>query len=255
MKTLSILIPSLNEPYLQKTLEDLEKHIEGDTEILWEEDPGIGQRALMNKLARKAKGKYLMKVDAHCSLSQGFDVEMMRLMNENTVVVPTLATLDVKNWTVPSAPHNSNFLLDTNLVFQYGPEIPKLIHETMTIQGSGFMCNRDKYFELNLCDEAYGSWGMQGTEVALKTWLSGGRVLSTKSAYMGHWFRTKAEGGPGFPYERDMVKVKETFSSLKELFLQNKWPHQTRSLQSLIEQFQYPMGWTPQKVKDLCTPF
>jgi len=29
----------------------------------------------------------------------------------------------------------------------------------------------------NICDEEFGSWGSQGLEVAIKTWLSGGKVM------------------------------------------------------------------------------
>lgn len=269
---ISILIPARNEPYLEQTIDDVLKHAKGEIEILVGLDGcdqkinnpkvkgiaysnPIGQRAMTNVLADLAHGKYLMKLDGHCSLSKGFDLAIIAEMDENTVVVPALATLDVKNWTVPSQPINSNFLLDTNLIFQYGPNIPKLVHETMTIQGSGFLCSKKKYFELNLCDESLGSWGMQGTEVSLKTWLSGGRVISTKNAYMGHWFRTKEEGGPGFPYERNMEEVRLVFRTLKELFLTNSWPKQTRSIQSLIKQFDFPLDWSPKKVDELCTPF
>ena len=72
MRDISILIPSRNEMWLVKTIEDILQHIEADTEIIvgldgqWS-DPGIpynervsvvyypesiGQRAMTNQLAR-----------------------------------------------------------------------------------------------------------------------------------------------------------------------------------------------------------
>ena len=67
--------------------------------------------------------------------------------------------------------------------------------ETMSLQGSCFMMTRDKYWELNICDEELGSWGNQGIEVACKTWLSGGRVLVNHNTWYAHMFRT--QGGDG----------------------------------------------------------
>ena len=76
MIELSIVIPSLNEPYLDKTVEDIKRHAETDIEVLVGDDAveKLGQRALTNKLVREAKGKYVMKCDAHVSFSQGLSL-------------------------------------------------------------------------------------------------------------------------------------------------------------------------------------
>jgi glycosyltransferase involved in cell wall biosynthesis len=271
MIDLSIIIPSRSKKYLQPTIDDVLKHAEGNIEILvglddfkedfiiyhhpkihWEyRNKPIGQRKMMNILAKKAEGRYLMKLDAHVSLSQGFDIQMLKDIDDNSVLVPALCKLNPETWTIAPKPISSNFYLDTDLVFQYGENKSELVHEIMTIQGSGFMVSRDKYFELGLCDESLGSWGMQGTEVALKTWLSGGKVLSTKNAYMGHYFRMFEDGGQGFPYERDMNKINETFRKVKEMFLNNKWSKQTKSIQWLVEKFNYPLNWTKEFVDSL----
>ena len=93
MKELSILIPSRNEMFLAKTIEDILANIEADTEIIagldgqWADPPvpqhervnliyvpeAIGQRAGANIACRLSKAKYVMKVDAHCSFDKGFD--------------------------------------------------------------------------------------------------------------------------------------------------------------------------------------
>jgi len=102
---------------------------------------------------------------------------------------------------------------ERNFVFQYCPIQSKdLISETMSIQGSGFLVSKKLYFDWELTDENYGSWGMQGTEVASKMWLSGGKVLSTKGAFMGHLFRKHEE----FPYKRDMKQVDHALKYCKD---------------------------------------
>src|SRR3990167_3767351 len=194
MPRISILIPSRSEVYLQQTVDDVFKHAEGEIEILIGMDGGgsdlsfdkplhevkphtnvilstepIGQRMMMNVLAKKATGDYLMKLDSHISLSQGFDVAMLKDIESDSVLVPALGKLNVNNWTIPPSPLNSNFVLNTNLEFHYAPNIPELVHETMTIQGSGFMVSREHSWIWNLCDEAFGSWGSLGGEISLKT--------------------------------------------------------------------------------------
>src|SRR5512135_2122432 len=103
-KQLSILIPSRQEMFLAKTIEDALANIEANTEIIATLDgawaiPGfeipqhprvniiyvpeaIGQRAAANIAARLAKGKYVMKVDAHCSFDKGFDRIMIEGFEE-----------------------------------------------------------------------------------------------------------------------------------------------------------------------------
>ena len=106
-------------------------------------------------------------------------------------------------WFAKPSPQSTAYRFDRDLQFQYWGDYKKRqvgdLVDTMSLQGSCFMVTRDKYFELNLCDEQHGSWGQQGTEVAAKTWLSGGRVVVNKKTWYAHMFRTQG-GDFGFPY-------------------------------------------------------
>ena len=53
------------------------------------------------------------------------------------------------------------------------------------------MLTKRKYFELDICDETFGSWGSQGIEVAAKT-----EVYDLLAAMLaGHgWISDKVEG-------------------------------------------------------------
>lgn len=115
---LSILIPSRNEMFLKRTIEDILEHMEGDTEIIvvcdgnWpdppiEDDPrvhliyhseAIGQRAAVNEAARMSTAKYIMKADAHCAFDQGFDVKLMADCEPDWTVVPRMYNLHVFDW-------------------------------------------------------------------------------------------------------------------------------------------------------------
>ncbi len=212
---LSILIPSKNEPYLEKTIEDLKSKIEGDTEILWREDYGIGQRALTNELAREAKGEYLMKVDAHCSFSEGFDVALMSQMEDKLILAPLLLVLDPITWSINGKKQMLQFRFDNNFVMQHadGDE-----GETMCLQGSAWMISRENYFKWNVCDESLGSWGGQGTELGITACIHGGKCKTTRSAYYGHVFRHLDEE---FPYDRGENPGKFATHELKRRYADN----------------------------------
>lgn len=121
MKDLSILIPARNEMFLAKTVENILENIEADTEIIalldgaWTEPAivqhervnviylpqSIGQRAATNMAAKLAQGKYLAKVDAHCSFDKGFDrkmVEFFKEVGDDVVAVPIMRNLWAYDW-------------------------------------------------------------------------------------------------------------------------------------------------------------
>ena len=245
----------------------------------------IGQRAATNQACRLSRAKYVMKVDAHCAFDKGFDRKMIEAFKEtgdNVTMLPVMRNLHVFNWVCenghsryqsPSGPctecgkptkkdivwipktnpQSSSYCFDSEPHFQYfnaykkRPDYkPGDITETMSIQGSCFMLTRDKYWELNISDEAFGSWGSQGIEIACKTWLSGGRVLVNHKTWYAHLFRTQG-GDFSFPYEQSGKQVDHAKKYAKELFFDNKWPLQIHPLSWLLEKFWPVPGWTDEQ--------
>ncbi len=304
---LSILIPARNEMFLAKTIEDILKNIEGNTEVItildgaWADPPitqnervtviyhnqSIGQRAATNEAARLSKAKYVMKVDAHCAFDKGFDVKMMREMHEDWTMVPLMKNLHAFDWVCPEghrryqgpsgpckdcgketvrdvvwiakdSPKSVSYCFDASPHFQYFGEYTKRpegkgeITETMSLQGSAWMLTRDKYWELGVCDEAFGSWGSQGIEVAVKTWLSGGKVMVNKKTWYAHMFRTQG-GDFSFPYPMSGRGQENAKSYARDLFFNDKWDKQIRPLSWLVEKFWPVKGWTEEDLKKLKT--
>ena len=118
---LTVIVPSRSEMFLKNTVEDILAHKEADTEIVitldgaWANPPltqhpsvnvifvpvAIGQRAGQDIAARLARGKYIMKVDAHCSFDQGFDRKMLeafKITGDNVTMVPVMNNLHAFNW-------------------------------------------------------------------------------------------------------------------------------------------------------------
>jgi glycosyltransferase involved in cell wall biosynthesis len=299
MTDLSILIPSRNEMFLSRTIQDILEHIEMDTEVIavldgqWANPSvpqhervtllhypeSIGQRAATNKAASIASGKYFMKVDAHCSFSQGFDRILIEDMQPDWTIVPLMRNLHAFDWVCqnghrryqgPSgpclecgepttmdivwiakpSPQSTSYRFDNTMHFQYfgefkhRPEGRGNLTETMSLQGSCWMMTREKYMELQPCDEAHGSWGQQGVEVACKTWLSGGRVICDQRTWYAHMFRTQG-GDFGFPYPNPGIGKAREYS--RNLWINNTWDKAIHPLSWLINKFAPVPDWEVSK--------
>ena len=238
MVELSILIPSRNERWLEDTIKDLKQHKESSTEILWMEDEGFGQRMCTNFLVKESKAKYVMKVDAHCSFSQGFDRLMLEEMDDKTILAPLLMPLDPISWSVNGKKQMAQFVFDTNFVMQHAEGG---VGDTMCLQGSAWMVSRENYWKWELGDETMPSWGGQGPELGIKASLNGGRCRTTNKAYYGHVFRLS---DADFPYDRGKEPGKLATEELKRRYF-------NKSIVPLVEKFNYPANWTRETLERL----
>lgn len=296
---LSILIPSRNEMFLARTIQDIIEKATSDYEIIaildgeWTDPPvpvhervtvvhhpeSIGQRAAINEAARLSIGKYLMKVDAHCAFAENFDGIMLEDMQPHYTMLPVMRNLHAFDWVCDKcgdrryqgptpvncnkcdnttdftrdiqwigkkSPQSTAYRFDKDMHFQYWSAYKRRqntghhLVKTLCIQGSCFMVSREKFFELELCDERHGSWGQQGVEVALKTWLSGGQVLVNKRTWYAHMFRTQG-GDFGFPYPNPGISKAREYS--RNLWLNDKWEKAIHPMSWLIEQFAPVPDW------------
>lgn len=155
-------------------------------------------------------------------------------------------------WISKTNPQSDSYCFDTEPHFQYFREwrnssiykeqLKTGLTETMSLQGSFFMCTRENYWKWNLCDESAGSWGNQGIEVALSTWLNGGRCIVSHKTWYAHLFRT--QGDFSFPYALSGKEVEKTKKYIKEKLF-NKY------IVWLIRYFSPVPGWTEEKIQEL----
>ncbi len=296
---LSVVIASRNEEFLARTVEDILNKKRGNTEVIvildgkWASPPivdhpnvtlvyhavSIGQRQAVNEGVKLSKAKYIMKLDAHCILDEGFDVKLMADCRYDWTVIPRMYNLHAFDWVCtnckerkyqgptpkkcdkcggkmiremiwkPRWHKRSDFMrFDSNLKFQYWgalgkrPESQGEIAETMSFVGACFFMNRKRYWDLGGSEEKWGSWGQQGTEWACKSWLSGGKVMVNKKTWFSHLFRTQGLDF-GFPYPQSGRQVENARRLCKDMFLNNKFFKQIRPLSWLIEHFKPIPDW------------
>jgi glycosyltransferase involved in cell wall biosynthesis len=164
-------------------------------------------------------------------------------------------------WEPRKGTYSTSYSFDSEPHFQYFQEwknSPQYIKEkaetglteVMSLQGSFFMCSRDKYWELNLSDESVGSWGNQGIELACKMWLSGGRVLVNHRTWYAHMFRTQG-GDFSFPYEQSGRGVEKTKQKVWDFFFGGKFKQQIHPVSWLVRKFSPVPGWTEEAILKL----
>jgi len=164
-------------------------------------------------------------------------------------------------WIGKTNPQADSYCFNTEPQFQYFKEYRKRqeykemlketgLTESMSLQGSFFMLTREKYWELEICNEEFGSWGSQGIEVAVKTWLSGGRVMVSHKTWYAHMFRTQG-GDFGFPYPQSDRKIKEARRYAKDLFLGNNWDQAIHPISWLLKKFMPVSNWSAEDVAKL----
>jgi len=250
----------------------------------------IGQRAATNEGARISTAEYIMKIDAHCAIDKGFDRKLIKdCHHRNWTLIPVMYNLNAFEW-VCECGHKEgqgkqpekcekcesttikrniiwdrrkgsrptySWRFDNNMQFQYWhkhkdrKENKGQLMETMSCIGACFFMRRNRFWDLGGMDESHGSWGQYGTELACKSWLSGGKMITTKNTWFAHMFRTgnfvgafKNEGhGGSFPYDISNQQMNRARAYSRDIWLNDRWPKAKYPLSWLVDRFAPVPGW------------
>ena len=205
---ISIIIPTINDPYLFRTLEDVYDHAEGDIEFIVINDGGkeippspvniqvvnfgrtMGRRYSINTAASLARGKWLFILDAHCSMSQGWDIKLSRVCDDKSIIVCAIHDMDPESWEIRPGPYHHVYL-NNRYTEKWWHMAQKPLEAMMCFTGCAWLISKKFFFELGGYNEEYGKYGWDGPEWAMKAWLDGnGRVLLCSDVICGHVFGT-----------------------------------------------------------------
>lgn len=245
----------------------------------------IGQRAATNEGARISQAQYIMKADGHCAFGKGFDRILIEDCEYNWTMVPAMWNLHAFDWKCNACGNQTyqgyepttckacgasdgfemvviwkprgnkvtySWRFDNNMQFQYWRKHHRRCEgdliETMSFIGACFLINRERFWEIDGLDENHGSWGQFGTEIACKTWLSGGKLITSKKTWFGHMFRTGNFKGSGyrgscFPYEITGEAMEKARIYSRDLWLHNRWPKAKKPISWLVDKFKPVPGW------------
>lgn len=286
----SVIIPARNERFLTKTVNDLLDKASGDIEVIavldgyWpggELEPlperknltilhrGIsrGMRASINAAASVAKGKYLLKCDAHCMFQEGYDEILKTNCDENWIVIPARYSLDPENWTIerngkPRRDYHYLCYPDPNKEhdggmhgvewWQRGKDYsdPKYdVDDNMSFQGSCWFMHKKWFTDFlgGMSEVGYGTFSQEPQEIGNKTWLGGGAVKVNKKVWYAHLHKGKRYGRM---YSISSQEVINGHNYAAHYWMHNLWEKRIHNIDWLVEKF-WPVPTWAENWKEL----
>lgn len=146
--------------------------------------------------ARKARGRTLVFVDAHCK-PEPWAIE--RLVNDvedsEAIVTPRVPALDCESW--ENSEHQVGYGYRLNLEsidsgwIGLGDMRPRdRFYESPALIGCCLAVSRRTYLRLWGFDAQMVEWGVEDIDFGLKAWLLGYEILHNPQASIGHRFRS-----------------------------------------------------------------
>lgn len=266
----TVVIPSRNEIFLNKTIQDVLNKSEGEIEVLpildgWSPNERLydvrvrylelpqntytQKRHGINLGVKEAKGEYVMWIDAHVMLAQGWDKVLVRDHKPNWVQIPRRHRLDAENWCLQDQGDNRP-PIDYEYWMWPLKFDPKALHgfkwdqrsreradlmidDTFTFQASLVFMTKEYFNHLGLMQvEGYTGWGQEAEEIGLKVRLDGGEIKVNKNTWYAHlhkgnkygrmyWMsRDENRKSYQYSYNKFVYENKDTFIKLIEKF----WP-------------------------------
>lgn len=286
----TVVIPARNERFLQNTIDDLLKNARGEIEIIaildgyWP-DPIIksdervilihrstplGMRNGITSAVKIAKGDYIMKIDAHCMVDEGFDLKLVESCKDNWIVIPRRKRLDAENWLIQdvgkpdidyeylSYPDNPgdfggpglNGRVWTQRIRERADNPEYEIDEAPASQGSSWFMKKDYFNFLELMDEkSYGPFWCESQELAFKSILSGGKYMVNKKTWYAHLHKG-SKYGRGYSMSNQWLLMGRN-QTMRYFAGEKVWHKQKYPLSYLIEQFMPMPGWTDEALAEL----
>ena len=236
-KTLSVLVPyRLPEPHLEKTLEDIKAKATTNPVILPLEDKSkeLRMRHIINEVVEKADTEFIMKLDSHCLLDEGFDEKLIANSKPNRVQVPRRYRLDAEKWEKYGDPIDNEHIIFENLLHKliWGTPWETDHEDMMHFQGSCWFMPREWFKKCGLLKtEGYGGWADEPEEILFTTLQHKGEVKVNKDTFYAHWHKPKELAYPV------NVNKNRTFSY-------NLWVNENRELfREVVEKFMPLPDW------------
>lgn len=241
---LSVVIPSINEQYLQKTVDDVLAKATTKVEVIVVldgykpksltkarviETNRQGMRASINTGMAAAKGKYVMKLDEHIMLAKSFDTKLIESYRKGWVAVPRRYRLDPARWEIiqDGRPPIDYMRLQVDEGYLHGVEwreqalkrAARMVDEVPAMQGSLWFMSKQTW-EKNgpMDDKNYGQFANEAQEIGMKAWLSGGGIMVNKKTWYAHWHRNS-----GYDFTVEQKHQFEASVAKGRLFSYNYW--------------------------------
>lgn len=281
MSKVSVIIPARKEPYLRETIKDLYDNAADDIEVIlvldgYKPDFRIpkrnglvvmrnqspqGMRKCINNATGIATGEYLMKIDAHCSIGEGWDEILKADCSDNWIIVPRRYWFDAVEWKILDRPYVDAMSYLYPFIYVYRPRLTCRpderrqrmqkddLVEDMGFQGSLWFMTAKHFKRLGGLNEyGYGTFSSEPEELGLKTQLGPweGSVMRNKKTWYAHWSKPMSHwradpevAGRADDKERDAGWI-YTF----DYWWNNRWKDRAHDFEWLVDKF-WPLPTWP----------
>ena len=261
MNKVSILIATINDPHLKRTIQEIRKTADDKIEFIVINDGGkalnidgvieikhpvtIGRRVSFNQAARIATCDYLLIIDPHCSMSEHWDTKMMESCGDKNLVFSVLRDMD-ENFVQRHGPY-LHVSMNRDYTEKWWPkkkhEECDVEEESMCFTGCGWMISKDRFFQLGGYDECLGKYGWDGPEWSCKIWMSDdpGKVILRTDVVCGHIFGTNLKSNLYNPQMIPKVQYLE--------YMKKKWGSK---INGLVKYFAPVPDWDGKKGSIMC---
>ena len=205
---ISLIIPAHNEhKYLNQTIENFISTAKTRIEVIvvlngYEQEvdnraivirntENLGMRNAVNRAARIACGDYLMITDAHCNISQDWDIKMLEVLEKypKGIAVAPITAIN-KDWSKGRGFYAFCDLTPKLEPKWHGKKEFGIIEKNMGLTGCGLMLSKDFYFSWGGLDESLAPMGAIGAEFSIHAWLDGDGIYTRTDILLGHIFDT-----------------------------------------------------------------
>lgn len=278
----SVIIPSRNERFLVPTVRDILAKAAGDVEVIvvldgyWPDPPlpddkrlkilhrgdALGMRPAINAASQIATGEFLAKLDAHCMVAEGFDLQLKAdYLESNWILIPRRYALEPESWSFETSkpgkyPVDYHYLSypferpgdpDCGLHGTHWTERREArkaieLDEEMSSQGSCWFMAREHWdrrlFPMEI--HRYGNFIQEMQELGLKTWLGGGALMVTKRTWYAHLYKGKKYGRG---YTMGGTNHQRGAAFCVDYWMNDRWSERVHDLRWLIEKFSPVPTW------------
>lgn len=276
---LSVIIPSRQPQYLQKTIDDLLAKAEGEIEIIvvldgyWPDEmlnddkrvriihqgiyhDNLGMRAAINAGMAVARGDYVMKCDEHTMWDQGFDLKLAADCEDNWVIIPRRYRLEADKWEIIEDGRSPIDYMKIDYPYQrpfdqtcglhgsedkqrYSDRKDILIDDVMTMQGSAYFMTK-KHWDTTIVKMEEENYG-PFTQEAQE--ISNKTWLSGGAVKVNKktWYAHLHKGnkGKGYGFSTAQYKKHSEWNEKGRLYCINYWLY--------TKDFKYDFEWLLKK--------
>jgi len=281
----SVLIPARNEPFLKRTVEEVLGKAAGDVECIvlldgapavepLPEDPRltvltntkpVGIGAGVAQMAETATGQYIMKLDAHCMLAEGYDAALVADCDYDWLTVPSRYQLKDDPWRQGYGPidylyitypwlcepqfgcgmHGKKWLGENGLVGHYFQRDRRdagiKLDDILTFQGSCWFMHKARFQEIGGIGARF-MLHQEATTLGFKVWESGGRCVRNKNTWYAHLHKGQKHGR-GYHVSKHYSVESNWIAA--DCWMNDRWEHplRVRGIRWFVEHFWPIPGW------------